>query len=168
MIAQPLILNPTYSAEDIDAAFQLEDSYDVLIVLQRLTNRKCVDLGLSFADLSYSERLVSYILWFHTDVAIGLLEPFFVSERGTHAQAMLEALQLIGAINNANIFECALSVFPFSRPSREHAQRRQQLHDAGQGRRMLFNALDRAYAYEAEDAPTLAVEYLTQHQDDFV
>ncbi len=167
MIAQPLILNPTYAPEDIAAAFQLEDAYDVLIVLQRLTNRKCVEQGLRFEELSYSERLVSYILWFHTDVAIGLLGPFFASERGAHAPAILDALRLIGAVNNANIFECALSVFPFSRPARDHQQRRQQLQAAGQDRR-LFSALDRAYAYEAEDAPTLAVEYLTHHQDDFV
>jgi hypothetical protein len=167
MIAQPTTAFAGRLRE-LEAAFDLEDSYDVLVVLQRLTQRKRAALGLEFSELSYPERLVSYILWFHTDIANGLLEQFFLSERGVYALAIRDALEVIGATSNHRILDYALSVFPLSRPATGLALRRQQVAVLSRTERLLLSALDRAYAYESEDAPTLAVEYLTPFKADFV
>ena len=167
MIAQP-VRDLSSRLREVKHAFEQEDAFDVLILLQRLTTSKCEALGLSLGDLSYPERLVSYIMWFHTEVANGLLEQFLRSEHGAYAQEILEALDVIGAASNYAIFECALSAFPLSRPSRDHQQRRGQVARLGRERRLLLAALDRAYAYESEDAPTLTVEYLEAHKANFV
>lgn len=143
-----------------EAAFAYDDAREVLLALHRSISARQAAEQLDFHALLPAEKLVSYLLWFDKEVANGCLMLFFQGDHAAYALEMLDALEMVGAERNWRLFEQALSVFPLGRPARSRARRTDQLYAAGDRAHLLLSALDRSFAYEAEDALTLGVIYL--------
>lgn len=164
MIAQPLYDEFSH----VERAFDTDDAYAILLALADWVTARHGMQGLDFAALSPAERMIFCLLWYDAEVANGCLETFFQGEHGGYAQEILDMLERVDALKNYSLFSLALSVFPFSRPAADAQQRFGQLHAAGDRGQLLLKALDRSYAYEAEDALMQGVIYLERHIDELL
>ena len=162
MVADAVLAGPTPA--QIAAAFEFDDAYEVILALHMFVREKQARKGLPFTDLSPEEQLVYYALWFDAEVAHGGLLEFFLSEKGDHAQMLLLMLRTIGACSNYRLFARVLNLFPNGRPAGNRFERARQLASKTRDLRML----DDAFCFLTEDVPTLAAEYLKNHQSVFI
>ena len=101
--------------------------------------------GNSSNCLSESEHITVTAYCLALEISNGGFEQFFVNPSGDRWRETLRAIKTVGATKLANLFEKALSVFPDSAPSEDHATRIDQLTAAGEPAETLLWRLDSEY-----------------------
>ena len=93
------------------------------------------------------EKVVRYVERFQSVVASSGFEGFFHSAAGDDAQATLNALLVIGAIDAAVLLRRAMWVFEGGTPPREQMARREALGQIGETGRFLLRQLDEHFCH---------------------
>ncbi len=158
--------------EDIDDAFDWEDSYDILLGLYHLIayalEDRATDVKPRTALKDYPKlfREVILLVEFTAQIENGGFHQFFINPQGDYALETLEVLKEIGATNIAALFQQALTVFPNGIPSTDHLTRDKQVKDSGKKGRELLYSLDQPY-YDDDAFHDIIAEYFKKHRDEF-
>ena len=91
------------------------------------------------------EKVVRYVERLQTAVASDGFEGFFSAEAGDHAQATLNALLIIGAVDAAALLRRAMWVFDGGAPPTGRAARLEELGQIGGDGRGLLRRLDESF-----------------------
>ena len=91
------------------------------------------------------EKVVRYVWRFQSAVVNDGFEGFFHSDAGDHAQATLNALLIIGAVDAAALLRRAMWVFDGGEPPPSRAARREELSRVGEAGRSLLRRLDESF-----------------------
>lgn len=91
------------------------------------------------------ELVVRYVERFQAAVAGEGFEGFFCTDAGDHAQAMLNSLLVIRAIDAAALLRRAMWVFDGGAPPLDQNTRREALRQSGESGRSALRQLDRSF-----------------------
>ena len=105
------------------------------------------------------EKVVRYVERLQTAVASDGFEGFFSAEAGDHAQATLNALLIIGAVDAAALLRRAMWVFDGAAPPSERSLRREALLRIGASGRSVLRRLDAAFRRHDGDLTRLLTRY---------
>jgi Domain of unknown function (DUF4375) len=111
----------------------------------------------SLLSLRNEEKVVRYVERFQTSVASDGFEGFFHADAGDQAQATLNALLVMKAINAAALLRRAMWVFEGGAPPLEQNARREALSQIGETERFVLRQLDKQFrSHTAELTSSLA------------
>jgi hypothetical protein len=105
------------------------------------------------------EKVVRYVQHLQTAVLRDGFEGFFLAEAGDHAQATLNALLIIGAVDVAALLRRAMWVFGGGAPPLERAARRAELSRVGEAGRSLLQRLDESFRRDSDELTRALTEY---------
>ncbi|HEX8146932.1 MAG TPA: DUF4375 domain-containing protein [Pyrinomonadaceae bacterium] len=105
------------------------------------------------------ERVVRYVERFQSAVACDGFEGFFHADDGDHAQATLNALLVIGAVDAAALLRRAMWVFDGGEPPPRRAARREELRRVGEAGRSLLRRLDESFRRGSDELTRALTEY---------
>jgi hypothetical protein len=100
--------------------------------------------GKGLAALTADERAVVFYDLMYGEVGNGGFHQFFFNSSGDDALEVRAAIERIGPPELLSIYDCALTAFPDSKPSRDRATRNSQLARWGERQFELFRNLDKA------------------------
>ena len=105
------------------------------------------------------EKVVRYVERFQSAVVSDGFEAFFHSDAGDHAQATLNALLIIGAVDAAALLRRATWVFDGGEPPPERAARREWLSQVDEAGRDLLCRLDESFRRGNDELTRSLAEY---------
>lgn len=107
----------------------------------------------------YEEKVVSYVERFQTAVLSDGFEGFFHDDAGDHAQATLNALLIVGAVEAAALLRRAMWLFDGAAPPPQRAVRREELSRVGEAGRSLLRQLDESFRRGSDKLTNALTEY---------
>jgi hypothetical protein len=110
-------------------------------------------------SLRNEEKVVRYVERFQTAVAGDGFEGFFIAQAGDHAQATLNALLVIGAVDAAALLRRAMWMFGGGEPPPDRAARREELNQAGEAGRSMLRRLDESFRRGSDELERALTEY---------
>jgi hypothetical protein len=96
-------------------------------------------------SIQNEEKVMSYAERFREIVATGGFKGFFLSADGDHAQATLNALLVIKAIDAAALLRRAMCLFECGTPPQDRTARRQALDQIPDEGRTILRQLDQYF-----------------------
>jgi hypothetical protein len=105
------------------------------------------------------EMVVLYVERFQTAVVSEGFEGFFLGQAGDRAQATLNALLIIGAVDAAALLRRAMWVFDGGEPPPDRAARREALNQVGEGGRSVLRRLDESFRRGGDELARSLTEY---------
>lgn len=105
------------------------------------------------------EKVVRYVERLQSAVVSDGFEGFFRSDAGDHAQATLNALLIIGAVDAAALLRRAMWVFDGGEPPPEREARREGLSQVGETGRDLLRRLDESFRRANDELTRSLTEY---------
>jgi hypothetical protein len=105
------------------------------------------------------EKVVRYVERFQTAVVSDGFEGFFLAQAGDHAQATLNALLIIGAVDAAALLRRAMWVFDGGEPPPDRAARRERLNQVGEAGRSMLRRLDESFRRGGGELTRSLTEY---------
>jgi hypothetical protein len=158
--------------EDIDDAFEWEDSYSILVALYHLIGYALeegatdVKEGTDITDYPKLFKQVILLNEFTAQIDNGGFHQFFTNPQGDYALETFEILKEIGATNTVELFREALTIFPNGIPSTDHSTRDKQVDDSGEEGTQLLYSLDERY-YNDDALLDIIATYFKKHRDEF-
>lgn len=152
---------------EVEEAFAQKNSRDVVRKLSRLVRLKCEKQKVQVSALSQTERIPVCLNMFDFEVRNGGFCQFFDNSSGDDWPELKTILEMIGAVETAELLDQALTVFPEKTPSIDNIVRREQLNQMDHREFDILYGLDKKYYSKEENIFALAVEYLGKHKADF-
>ena len=110
-------------------------------------------------NMTNEEKVVYYVERFKSIVAKDGLEGFFCDTAGDDAQATLNALLVIGAVDAAALLRRAMWLFEEAAPPREQAVRRKVLSQISEDERSLLDRLNKDFSRHKYELSQLLTQY---------
>ena len=110
-------------------------------------------------SIQNEEQVMRYVERFQAAVACEGFEGFFQADAGDCAQAMLNALLVMKAINTAALFRRAMWVFEGGAPPPEQNTRREALSQIGETGRSVLRQLDGSFRHCNDELTSSLARY---------
>jgi hypothetical protein len=138
--------------------------YDMVATIMNATDVKRDRVG--FAGLNDAERVVSCISYARFEIDNGGFSQFYYNTAGTYAKQTVWALEQIGAVEVAAIFQRANGLFPNGDPPNDRAERWSALQEIRLRSTAddAFDAFDREFYEAPEDLDELLYNFILKHR----
>jgi hypothetical protein len=144
----------------ISEIFELQDPFKFLHALVGSMYLKLEASGsASWNRFNSNERAILAIWELKGEVDNGGFAQYFFNDSAIHAWEAVPALELVGAVNTAEIVRRALSVFLNGAPSGDSDVRDRQLEKVGEKERALWRALGTEFYKDPDDLEKLIYKY---------
>jgi hypothetical protein len=116
-------------------------------------------------SIGNEEKVVRYVGRLQSVVESDGFEGFFHADAGDHAQATLNALLIIGAVETAALLRRAMWVFEGGEPSPERTTRREELSRVDEAGRALLRRLDESFRRGNGELTRALTEYSQRFEE---
>jgi hypothetical protein len=113
----------------------------------------------SLVDIRNEEKVVRFVERFQASVASDGFEEFFRANTGDYAQATLNALLVMNAINAAILLRRAMWVFDGGTPPLEQNARREALSQIDEPKRAVLRRLDGSFRHCNDELASSLARY---------
>jgi hypothetical protein len=131
-----------------------------------LLDEKVEEQGIQ--SLTPSERWFYAVCWFIRETNCNAMHGYFFNPAGKHCSDTLHGLELVGAVQTADILRRAIALFPGGDVPVDHAARQIALGDLGEDVEwgVLGRLTDELFALK-EDVAELVERYTAAHRHEF-